>query len=262
MSLKRKNTIESKGKSKKYKKTRDDEDNENLDDRNDLKSVVDTKTAIDYLLKFFPKQGLSLPPVIYVHQIYSLIKNRTKVDLDLDELRQSNEIKLFKFDCRSEDTILCKSDIFIDYIEKLYLAQNDGKKDNLIIIRKFVDTFLRKSTELYINKRDLVSYKFSDSNISVLIQHGLLNIKDSSSWWFSIPNIGSFRRITLDARQIIDSIIRKKRYNELNVDELRARNINKLKIFGLFFHCYDLIGKDAVIRIDSPMGFILKLNNS
>lgn len=46
---------------------------------------TDTEAAIIYLNKKFPVEKFvgTLPAVIFVHQIYSIIKSKTKVDLDV-----------------------------------------------------------------------------------------------------------------------------------------------------------------------------------
>jgi len=216
--------------------------------------------AIDHLLSLFPKEQLKLPPIIYSHQIYSLVKNRTKVDQVIRQLREQNKIKSFKIDTKTEDTLLCYTQNLIDYIKALYINEGQTKaiKD---LIQKFAEEIISKPSELSYSKSELmIDHNFKDSDISLLIKYGLLTIKDASNWWISIPNIGTFRRLTIEGRSILKLIIRKKKFHEININELVERDLKKCKTLGIMYHCHDIIGNESVQKIDSPMGFLMRYN--
>ena len=79
-------------------------------DLNSLITINDTLQALTYLRSKFDPCGQfnnSIPAIIYRHQIYSIIENRTKVDRDIENLRNLKEIRVFK--CDNEDMALCST---------------------------------------------------------------------------------------------------------------------------------------------------------
>lgn len=56
------------------------------------------------------------------------------------------------------------------------------------------------------------------------------------------------------------NLIRKKKYHEMNVEELFKRNIKSLSQLGIPYLVLDLIGSSLVKRVDSPLeAFIIQL---
>jgi hypothetical protein len=53
--------------------------------------------------------------------------------------------------------------------------------------------------------------------------------------------------------------MRKKKFNEIFIEELHKRNIKIMNQIGIMYLICDLIGKEKVCRVDSPTGFVLKL---
>ena len=86
--------------------------------------VKDTFSALEYLLDQFPSDIFpELPKQVFVHQIYSLIQNKTKVDREIESLRKENKIVMFKCDSKSfddNDIVVCLYESFKDYVEKLF----------------------------------------------------------------------------------------------------------------------------------------------
>lgn len=56
----------------------------------------DTEAALSFLKKKLDKTRGTLPPVYFVHQIYAIVKNKTKVDREvvrlLDPLKETNSL--------------------------------------------------------------------------------------------------------------------------------------------------------------------------
>ncbi|XP_014785012.2 uncharacterized protein LOC106879820 [Octopus bimaculoides] len=62
-------------------------DSEEAENKNDLADIPsDTKASLLYLKSLFPLEKFEsrLPPVILKHQVYSIVKNRTLVDKQLN----------------------------------------------------------------------------------------------------------------------------------------------------------------------------------
>ena len=240
-------------------------------DLDSLSSIKDTLGSIEFFQKHFPKH-FELPPIIYQHQIYSAMPNKTKVDREIESLRIENKIILFKSDSVSnevqDDISICFLDDFKQYVENILIDNNpklpaDLNEKNKFIntIRKFLNETITETKELSVTDQELkLNFSFKEADITTLIHAGLLTIKENAVWWFSIPSIGKFRRVLLDARRSVLNLIKKKRYNELNVDEVNVRNMKSVNQIGIVYILYDLIGKEAIRKVDSPLAnFIIKL---
>jgi serine/threonine-protein kinase 19 len=133
------------------------------------------------------------------------------------------------------------------------------------LINLFTSKILIEQTKLSIQKSTLASqYKLTDRDFTYLIQFGLFTIRDASNFWLAIPNFGKFRRMLLETRKVILDCIRKKKYKEMEFDELDKRNSKgKVKQIGLVYVLHDLIGNEAISIMDVPNKSVcFKINNN
>lgn len=170
-----------------------------------FQSVTSVQEAFQYLRSIFHR-GPKLPPIFYQHQIYSIVENRTRVDREIEELKNSNQIRIFKCDSNTEDIAICFTGDFKKHIREQLL---DFEKETIkqiitnfkssqaefkALIEKFQDQILDDIKELSVCELDLKkTYHLNEREITVLIQTGLLTIKNSSSWYFAIPFVGTIR---------------------------------------------------------------------
>lgn len=223
--------------------------------------------VLEYFKSIFPKELFEdLPPIIHLHQLYSLIKNKTQVDRDVDSLRSENRIILFKFDSNQEsETLICFSEDYNEYIKNQPVLNSKNKNLVELFLTKIL---INETSQLSISKSSLlIDYRVTDSDISALVQVGLLSIKDPSNFYFSIPGLGKFRRILLESRKSLLDQLRRQKYKEINLrmffnslliqKNKSFRNINRM---GAIYVICDLIGSEEVRKIDSPMGIVIKLN--
>lgn len=221
--------------------------------------------ALDFLKSVFPKNIFeNLPEIIHLHQLYTLFKNRTQVDLEIDSLRTECKILLFHFESSNDKEILiCFTEKFKEYVQN-EVGENCKNK-------ALIDIFLNKilpENRLNIDSEVLIQdYRLTDSDISSLVQVGLLAIKDSSTFWFSIPNLGKFRRILTSTRKSLIDLLRRQKYKEINLklffDSLlikKHKNFKTVNSLGVIYATCDLIGNDSIRIVKSPMGLTIKLN--
>lgn len=170
-----------------------------------FQSVTSVQEAVQYL-RTISHRGPKLPPIFYQHQIYSIVENRTRVDREIEDLKNSNQIRIFKCDSNTEDIAICYTGDFKKHIREHLL---DFEKETIkqiitnfkssqgefkALIEKFQDQILADIKELSVSELDLKStYHLNEREITVLIQTGLLTIKNSSSWYFAIPFVGTIR---------------------------------------------------------------------
>ncbi len=247
---------------RKYEKTDKNENDSNSGKRAKNESEIikipvinDTREAIDYLITT-TTMTISLPPIVFVHQVYALVKKRTKVDLDIEQLRKANIIKLFNYNENANNSMcLCYTSQLTPFLDSMYPIRPEH-------LKVYLNTYLLQPTDSCISKSDLTSvYSVCDSTITYLIQNCFLTIKDSHAYFHTIPNLGQLFNFVSNARGSIRFVISKKKYKEMNIYELKHRNLKKLKQLGLMYHLFDVIGNDMVKLVDSPMGIVLKLNN-
>lgn len=236
-----------------------------------FQSVTCVQEAFQYLRSIFHRSH-KLPPIFYQHQIYSTVENRTRVDREIEELKNSNQLRIFKCDSITEDIAICYTDDFkkhireqlLDFeketIKQIITNSKSSQGEFKTLIEKFQDQILDEIKDLSVSEFDLKStYHLNEREITVLVQTGLLTIKNSSSWYFAIPFVGNFRRNLIEARRASINILKKKKFNELAIDELYRRNNKKINQIGIMYLVADLLGTESVRKVNSPIGFIIQL---
>ena len=166
-------------------------------DLDEMSSATDDVTeAFQYLKGIFSESFEPLPSIIFHHQLYSLVKNRTQVDREIEMLKAKNQIHVFKSESNKtyneDDISICFTDEFNSYVQKVIIDVESINKltnnydtarlKNLIL--KFLNEILKEVKELSVSQSDLkTKFKLNESEITVLIQTGLLTIKDMTSYW-------------------------------------------------------------------------------
>ena len=225
--------------------------------------VIDTVSALAYLCDEFPSDRFpDLPKQIYKHQLYSLVQNKTSVDREIDSLRKDHKIVLFKCDSKTyseNDVVICFYADFKLYVDKLLSTSSTISAPAPVIRKSLISLFIDKilieeSSPLSMSKLVLVSkYGLSDKDITCLIQFGVLSIKDAAHFWLAMPNVGPFRRGVLEARKLVVDTLKKKKYKEIEFDELDKRNAkNKLHQVGIVYVLHDLLGSETIRRVEVP----------
>jgi serine/threonine-protein kinase 19 len=193
----------------------------NLNEMLDTINQNDMNTAFMYLKKIFPRNSFpDLPVLIYVNQLYSLIKNKTYVDRNLEILKKENKIILFTCDSgnfEKPDVCICEKSEFNDYVKKLSKQRQEiltnTQKDRFdFLIDFFINKILNEVLTLSISSKILKNYyELNDKDLTCLVQFGLLVIKDSDHFWVSVPGVAQFRQDLINARLYFRSLIRKKK---------------------------------------------------
>ncbi|PVD39342.1 hypothetical protein C0Q70_01972 [Pomacea canaliculata] len=228
-------------------------------DTNGLSEVPsDTKAALLLLRGLFPLEKFEerLPPIILKHQLYSLVKNRTLVDKQLNDLVTAGEVKVFKLGVDSNSQCLVFS---ADYTHHVLRVMSETKVDQTLIEKVRVN-ILDAHTDISLEKDSLTrEYGFTDAEITQLVQVSLLTVRDVGSWWLSIPNTGIFMKSYIRGRKSLLTMIKKCKYREILKTELEQRRWPKLARLGISYHIHDIIGADLVDCIMTTSGELLRL---
>lgn len=165
----------------------------------------DIHVALNNLKELFSKSFQPLPFVIFHHQLYALIKNKTQVDREIEALKEKRLIHAFRSESNKpneNDISICFMDDFHQYVENSLLTNNADNIKKISndynyanfknLITKFLNEILKEVKELSITQNDLkIKFKLTETELTILIRMGLLTIKDMVSYWFAIPFIGN-----------------------------------------------------------------------
>ncbi|KAL9656531.1 hypothetical protein ABK040_005293 [Willaertia magna] len=207
------------------------------------------------------------PPIILKRILYNekIIKNlnRTEVDQTIDEMILKKEILQFVIFNSIFGYVFIK-----DYIEiiwnnfnKLINIKNTKKtlqKNNFTVEEKreflnlFINNVLYNFHEPFIDKElltNLLKRQVTDKEITLLIELGIFTIRDESSYHFTIPNIGIFLNDLKNGQNEILSILRRKQFKEMNLDQLYKIRL-KNSIFSTKFHIREMICNGSLILME------------
>lgn len=260
MSLKRANVIPDIYKNSKRRCTIVVESSAEFNDDEDGTSVFpvisDTKAAMIFVKEQFPLAKLEycVPALFLQHQLYSIVKNRTMVDMEVEELRNAGEVRLFKLGCDTDDICI----IFTEDYNKHVTKFNHGRKHEELV-NKFLTEVLPCNNDLCVSHDLLIDkHKFTDSDITGLINAGVLTVRDVGSWWLAIPGAGIFMRYFIKGRKAIIAMIKRCKYREILLNVLEKRQLPKSSVFGMSYHIHDIIGASLVTCMDTTSGVLLR----
>ncbi|KAK7111982.1 inactive serine/threonine-protein kinase 19-like [Littorina saxatilis] len=221
-------------------------------------TASDARTALLFLRGLFPVEKFEyrLPPIVLKHQLYSVMKNRTLVDKQLNDLRTNKEVKVFKLG--PEET--SRSIVFTDDYRKHVLKVMTDLKIESPVIEKVRQYILDQCTDVSLDRDTLYKgYGFTDMEITYMIKASILTVRDVGSWWLSIPNAGIFMKSFNRGRKSVTTMIRKSKYKEILKQDLEQRQWPKVARLGISYHIHDIMGADLVECIDTNSGQLLRL---
>jgi len=223
-----------------------------------LDKLKDTKAALNYLLSIFPREVFvnKLPAIALKHQIYSIITDRTRVDRELNLLRDAGEIRFFKLDSGTDEFAVINSK---DYTEVISMnLETHGLKDDQGI-KEFLVKALPAIKDVSVEKSRIIrDFGLSDHVITSLMNLGIVNLRDEKSLWISIPFSAMFMKSLIAGRKAVLSMINKMKYKEILKSELERRDIKLHSKLGIAFHIHDIIGGDMVIQVSTTNGTLLR----
>ncbi|KAK7788760.1 hypothetical protein R5R35_013292 [Gryllus longicercus] len=214
----------------------------------------DTESAITYLKSTFPLEKFNekLPPVLLVHQIYSIVQCKTTVDKQIRALQSKGTIRLFKLGGEETAFVI----IYTEDLQK-HISKNCPQKH---VVNIFVNDILPSVQDVIIEKSILKNnFSLSDSCISELMNCGLLAARSITSFWFSFPNAGEFMKTYLRGRKSVIRTIRKCKFSEILQNELEQRKLEKQAKLGMKYHIHDIIGAELVQCVETTSGTLLRL---
>eukprot|EP01114_Cavostelium_apophysatum_P023228 TRINITY_DN8691_c0_g1_i2.p1 TRINITY_DN8691_c0_g1~~TRINITY_DN8691_c0_g1_i2.p1 ORF type:complete len:340 (-),score=53.78 TRINITY_DN8691_c0_g1_i2:710-1729(-) len=263
---------------------------EENDDFANLPTLCDTRLAFDVLHSQFPsgdklsdkqrkKAGklkpVTIPPVALLSQIYSVVKNRTVVDKELDAMKRANELRVFKLLTGKSDFGIMAT---VDYVEALMSAKENAAQKSpnadLHIFDVFAKRLLPNYFDVSISKDRLQAVLYpiqatkatdeeaketlSEDNITLLVNSGFLLQREVNVYWLSIPHAGALLKMLVAGRKEIVSMLKRQKWKELLASEMETKNL-RYSSLGVPFHLKDLIGQGVIETVSTTAGNLYRL---
>uniref|UniRef100_T1IN07 Serine/threonine-protein kinase 19 n=1 Tax=Strigamia maritima TaxID=126957 RepID=T1IN07_STRMM len=221
-------------------------------DNND--STRDTKRILEHLHSIFPVEKFEhrLPSIIFKHQLYSISKNKTETDRQLQELRNRDEIRYFHLGIDSDDFDLCI--VFTRDYEQHVIKFNKNNQ----VVDKFLNVVFKECPDVFVSREALMKFQIGDDEISQLFKAGVLTARNLGSWWISIPGAGEFVKCFLQGRKTLLQIVKKSKYGEILQNELETRKLPKGAKLGIMYHIHDIVGAELVNCIYTSSGRLIR----
>ncbi|XP_024024671.1 serine/threonine-protein kinase 19 homolog isoform X2 [Morus notabilis] len=227
----------------------------------------DTMVALRIMRAQFPQiDKVSIQPFILQSQLYSSVKDRTRVDRDLESLKREKVLRIFKLNTGQDDHAIMFSEDYSSQIERVKKRSQEKKLGNLEVFEWFKTHVIDFKLEPSIEHHELwtllsLGGKVKDEHISLLINAGLLTrqLIDPNMYWFTIPNIGSILKGISQGRKEVLSLLNRRRYKEMMLASLEKKHL-RLSSLDMRFHLRDLIGSGHLKIVQTPTGLVVQVS--
>lgn len=235
------------GKRRKKATAQDGNNNKRTED-----DPISTEAALTFFHAMFNPEKFDgrVPPIIFTHQLYSVVNNKTQVDREVNELKEKKEVKVFCLGSETETCIVFTKDY------KDSLRKNDRCPS--AITEKFISKVVDGSKDLTFNKSTMTQFGFPEQEITQLVNGGLLTVRALGNWWLAIPGAGVFMKCYRKGREAILRTIRTSRFKEILLQDLEGRKLQAVQPLGMKYHIYDILGAESVTKIQTTSGVLLK----
>ncbi|XP_048137516.1 uncharacterized protein LOC115757451 isoform X3 [Rhodamnia argentea] len=224
--------------SKGTKRRRDEEEAAAADDAETAASesleqsltFSDTLVALRMMRAQFPHiDKVSIRPFVLRSQLYSSVVDRTQVDRELESLRRTKVLRIFKLNTGQDDHAIMFLDDYLNQIERAVKRMEEKNVHDLEVFEWFKIHVIDTRLEPNISHQDLCSLlslggKVKDNQISVLINGGVIirQLIDPSMYWFAIPNVGSMLKGLSQAKDSESYMSQQKSCDNVSVSSCRS----------------------------------------
>lgn len=197
-----------------------------------------------------------IPPIIFQHQLYSFIENRTICDKEVTSLCNNGEIRIFKMGMGEYNSCIVFTKDFVEHVSEM-----NKNTEYEATVQKFLREVIQETnkTDVSINEDEVKNHGFKDTDVTVLIKCGLLTVRDAGSWWLAIPRMGYFIKIYTKGKQSFMRTINATMKKEMLLTELLSRKSPKSVLLGYYYHAHDAIGSATINAVNTTSGILLKI---
>ena len=239
----------------------------------------DVLVAVQLLVRAFPKQtGKAFVPFALQSQLHALVKDKAAVEGELEQLRLSKQVRVFKLGSGRDDFGVALAS---DYRAALLRAR--GAADTgTAAFDAFVEA-LDEVLDLAIAKEDLVGICLRRSRagggggggdedpdgavedaLTQLVRWGFLAqvpSEDSDLLAFSIPHLGPVVRSIVKGRKELARLFARKRHKEILEKDLLKGKLQG-SAMGMQFHLHDAVGSKWLATATTTAGTVYRLTTA
>ena len=240
----------------------------------------DVLVAVRLLVRAFPKQtGKAFVPFALQSQLHALVKDEAAVEGELEQLRLSKQVRVFKLGSGRDDFGVALAS---DYRAALLRARGAAGAGTAAF-DAFVEV-LDEVWDLAIAKEDLVGIYLRRSRaggggggggdedpdgavedaITQLVRWGFLAqvpSEDSDMLAFSIPHLGPVVRSIVKGRKELARLFARKRYKEILEKDLLKGKLQG-SAMGMQFHLRDAVGSKWLATETTTAGTVYRLTTA
>jgi serine/threonine kinase 19 len=214
-------------------------------------TMTDTFSVILYLKDRLDSR---FPPLVFLHQIYALLKHRTQVDREIELLKRERRILKFRL-AHSLNSIAV---MFSEDYEKYLIEIQDQHE----IFRNFHDYLKSRDVETMLDTTSMLqSMQAKDEELTLLMNEGFLAIRDEISFWLGVPNVGILLSQLMKAKDELIKYLRRRPFFEI-----LERDIISKKFKHIFMDIrYVLLYMEGIGLLEarsSPSGTLYRLRPS
>jgi hypothetical protein len=182
--------------------------------------------------------------VVWLHQLYALIPNRTLVDREVEEMRRTMGVRVLNTPLGQA---IMRAEAYLDDL----LVQKEGKEEAVFRFEKW----LRTADNISLS---LAASSLSSSDVHVLLQRGWLanrrdvNVQDV--YWVSHPCLNKMVTSLLAVRRKVIGMIARTRYKEMAQKDMKGKILGPQQFAESSYYHYDLIGSGCVDIVKTASG--------
>eukprot|EP01023_Acetabularia_acetabulum_P061836 TRINITY_DN7522_c0_g4_i1.p1 TRINITY_DN7522_c0_g4~~TRINITY_DN7522_c0_g4_i1.p1 ORF type:complete len:287 (+),score=31.93 TRINITY_DN7522_c0_g4_i1:240-1100(+) len=234
--------------------------NNSENEGDEIEFPSDIEVTISLLQQAYPFEICGSPPVIYVTQIYSVLKDRTTVDQEIDRMRIQNRVRLIQLP-DNDNAIIWTQDYKNVIDKKIELCRTEDQQ----VLREFKDKIVYSIKSSQVSKMDMqqVFYDKTDDAISILLRHGFLargiGGHFADIYFFTFQGLGKSAAAVTEGREEVLKILNRRRHEEIKLSQFEKLKLKSKKWCGSDFHLRDMVGKGLIEMFNTPVGDGIRL---
>jgi len=220
----------------------------------------DTMAALQLLRGQFESLALPAhsPPLVLVHQLYSVVASKTTVDRDIEAARQAKRVIKLRLPAAEGQFVVV---LWRDYERGVERAAATSPEQLAAVLTRLLKLMSHVDTDVAIARTVFkVETGSSDSDIAELVRAGFLMLRDGNSLWFTLPCMGNFAVQLAGGRGEILAMLKRKKFHEMLEKLLVQKTLRKSQL-GWEYHLSDLLGIKAIEYKHTSEGNLVRVLN-
>ena len=219
----------------------------------DLPNSIENDT-FSMILYLKDRLDSRFPPLVFLHQIYALLKHRTQVDNEIELLKRERRILKFRL-AHSLNSVAV---MFIEDYEKYLIEMIHDQHE---IFRKFHDYLKSRDVGAMIDTKSMLQdMQVKDEELTLLVNEGFLTIRDEMSFWLGVPNVGILMSQLMKAKDELVRYLKRRPFLEILERDIISKKFKHI-IIDLRYVLLYMEGIGLLEARSSPSGVLYRLKS-